>query len=88
MLKFRRDTQMIFPDPYASLNPKNENSWYYWLKVSIYMVWLLKRDRNQQVDELLKTVGLNSRIMHHVNPQRNFSGRPTSRIGIVKSNYS
>ncbi|MGB3161439.1 ABC transporter ATP-binding protein [Carnobacterium sp.] len=83
MLQFRRDMQMIFQDPYASLNPKMKIRDIIAEGIDIHGLASSKEDRNQQVDELLKTVGLNpdhaSRYPHE------FSGGQRQRIGIARA---
>ena len=83
MLKFRRDMQMIFQDPYASLNPKMKIRDIIAEGIDIHNLASSKEDRNQQVDDLLKTVGLNpdhaSRYPHE------FSGGQRQRIGIARA---
>ncbi|SEK28439.1 oligopeptide transport system ATP-binding protein [Carnobacterium iners] len=83
MLKFRRDMQMIFQDPYASLNPKMKIRDIIAEGIDIHGLASSKEDRNQQVDDLLKTVGLNpdhaSRYPHE------FSGGQRQRIGIARA---
>lgn len=83
MLKFRRDMQMIFQDPYASLNPKMKIRDIIAEGIDIHSLASSKEDRNQQVDDLLKTVGLNpdhaSRYPHE------FSGGQRQRIGIARA---
>lgn len=83
MLSFRRDMQMIFQDPYASLNPKMKIRDIIAEGIDIHGLATSTEDRNQQVDELLKTVGLNpdhaSRYPHE------FSGGQRQRIGIARA---
>lgn len=83
MLKFRRDMQMIFQDPYASLNPKMKVRDIIAEGIDIHKLASSTEDRNQQVDDLLKTVGLNpdhaSRYPHE------FSGGQRQRIGIARA---
>jgi oligopeptide transport system ATP-binding protein len=83
MLKFRRDMQMIFQDPYASLNPKMKIRDIIAEGIDIHGLATSKEDRNQQVDDLLETVGLNpdhaSRYPHE------FSGGQRQRIGIARA---
>lgn len=59
MLQFRREMQMIYQDPYASLNPKMKVRDIIAEGIDIHGLAASTADRNNQVDELLKTVGLN-----------------------------
>ncbi|AGY81336.1 ABC transporter ATP-binding protein [Carnobacterium inhibens] len=83
MLKFRREMQMIFQDPYASLNPKMKVRDIIAEGIDIHGLASSTEDRNNQVDALLKTVGLNpdhaSRYPHE------FSGGQRQRIGIARA---
>jgi len=78
---YRRQMQMIFQDPYASLNPRMSVGSI----VSEPMVihGLQKGRRKERVRELLETVGLNpyfaSRYPHE------FSGGQRQRIGIARA---
>lgn len=82
-LKFRRDAQMIFQDPYASLNPRMTVEDIIAEGLDIHGLVKNKEQRRQRVEELLETVGLNknhaSRFPHE------FSGGQRQRIGIARA---
>ena len=82
-LKFRRDAQMIFQDPYASLNPRMTVEDIIAEGLDIHHLVKSKEERRQRVEELLETVGLNknhaSRFPHE------FSGGQRQRIGIARA---
>ncbi|MGQ5709691.1 ABC transporter ATP-binding protein [Lactobacillus sp. PSON] len=82
-LKFRRDAQMIFQDPYASLNPRMTVEDIIAEGLDIHGLVKTKEERRQRVEELLETVGLNknhaSRFPHE------FSGGQRQRIGIARA---
>ncbi|KRL90464.1 ABC transporter ATP-binding protein [Lactobacillus kalixensis] len=82
-LKFRRDAQMIFQDPYASLNPRMTVEDIIAEGLDIHNLVNSKEERRQRVEELLETVGLNkshaSRFPHE------FSGGQRQRIGIARA---
>ncbi len=67
-LKFRRDAQMIFQDPYASLNPRMTVEDIIAEGLDIHNLVKNKEERRERVEELLETVGLNknhaSRFTH------------------------
>lgn len=83
MLSFRRDMQMIFQDPYASLNPKMKVRDLIAEGIDIHGLAESPADRNKQVDELLKTVGLNPD--HSTRYPHEFSGGQRQRIGIARA---
>jgi oligopeptide transport system ATP-binding protein len=80
--RMRRHMQMIFQDPYASLNPRmtvgqivSEPLETFGLKRG--------RERAERVGELLETVGLSAR--HTKRYPREFSGGQRQRIGIARA---
>ena len=82
MLPLRHEMQMVFQDPYASLNPRMS-------VIDIVTDPLLEhkiitRDEKQQkATELLETVGLDPRYMNRF--PHEFSGGQRQRIGIARS---
>ena len=83
MLSFRRDMQMIFQDPYESLNPKMKVRDLIAEGIDIHGLAQSTADRNKQFDELLKTVGLNPD--HSTRYPHEFSGGQRQRIGIARA---
>jgi oligopeptide transport system ATP-binding protein len=81
--KFNRKMQMIFQDPYASLNPRMTVADIIAEGIDIHGLATSKEDRMQQVYDLLKTVGLNK---EHANRYpHEFSGGQRQRIGIARA---
>lgn len=82
-MRFRRDAQMIFQDPYASLNPRMTVEDIIAEGLDIHKEVKNKADRKKRVYELLDLVGLNkehaSRFPHE------FSGGQRQRIGIARA---
>lgn len=82
-LKFHRDAQMIFQDPYASLNPRMTVEDIIAEGLDIHQQIKNKVDRKKRVIELLNLVGLSkehaSRFPHE------FSGGQRQRIGIARA---
>lgn len=82
-MQFRRDAQMIFQDPYASLNPRMTVEDIIAEGLDIHKEVKNKADRKKRVYELLDLVGLNkehaSRFPHE------FSGGQRQRIGIARA---
>lgn len=83
MQEIRKDFQMIFQDPYASLNPRMTVEDIIAEPLDIHKACKSKEERHNRVIELLKLVGLNeehaSRFPHE------FSGGQRQRIGIARA---
>jgi oligopeptide transport system ATP-binding protein len=81
--KFNRKMQMIFQDPYASLNPRMTVSDIIAEGIDIHGLAKTKEERMTQVYDLLQTVGLNK---EHANRYpHEFSGGQRQRIGIARA---
>ncbi|WJP98420.1 ABC transporter ATP-binding protein [Macrococcus bovicus] len=83
LLHFNRRMQMIFQDPYASLNPRLKVMDIIAEGIDIHKLAKSKEDRANRVYELLETVGLNK---EHANRYpHEFSGGQRQRIGIARA---
>ncbi len=81
--KFNQKMQMIFQDPYASLNPRMTVSDIIAEGIDIHGLSTSKKARMDKVVELLETVGLNK---EHANRYpHEFSGGQRQRIGIARA---
>ncbi|WP_313537571.1 ABC transporter ATP-binding protein [Enterococcus sp.] len=80
---FRREVQMVFQDPYASLNPRMKVRDIIAEGIDINGLAKNETERNQRVDDLLKTVGLNP--SHGTRYPHEFSGGQRQRIGIARA---
>ncbi|MCF6409202.1 ABC transporter ATP-binding protein [Pseudalkalibacillus salsuginis] len=81
--EFNRKMQMIFQDPYASLNPRMTVKDIIAEGIDIHGLAKTKEERLQRVHELLETVGLNK---EHANRYpHEFSGGQRQRIGIARA---
>ncbi|WNS74715.1 ABC transporter ATP-binding protein [Bacillus sp. DTU_2020_1000418_1_SI_GHA_SEK_038] len=79
----KRKIQMIFQDPYSSLNPRQTVADIIAEGMDIHGLALSKKERIEKVYELLETVGLNR---EHANRYpHEFSGGQRQRIGIARA---
>ncbi len=82
MQKLRRDMQVIFQDPYASLNPRMRVRDIVGESLKIHGIGT-KQERKTRVYELLETVGLSAE--HADRYPHEFSGGQRQRIGIARA---
>lgn len=81
--KFNRQMQMIFQDPYASLNPRMTAGEIIGEAFDIHGLYKDKKVRRAKIQELLEAVGLNK---EHANRYAHeFSGGQRQRIGIARA---
>lgn len=83
MSAFRRDMQMIFQDPYASLNGRMKVRDIIAEGIDINDLAKSETERNERVNELLRTVGLNPN--HGTRYPHEFSGGQRQRIGVARA---
>jgi len=87
LIKARKDMQMVFQDPYDSLNPRMTVSQIISEPLEIYntrgILKMSKKDIEDRVEELMETVGL-SRFFKNRYPHE-FSGGQKQRIGIARA---
>lgn len=81
--RFRQDVQMIYQDPYASLNPRMKVRDIIAEGIDIHGLAKNEAERNRRVDELLKLVGLDP--SHGTRYPHEFSGGQRQRIGIARA---
>ncbi|WP_375430421.1 ABC transporter ATP-binding protein [uncultured Friedmanniella sp.] len=82
MRRLRRDIQIVFQDPYTSLNPRKTVGDIIGEPFEIHPDAIPKGDRRRRVQELLDLVGLNPEHIHRYPHQ--FSGGQRQRIGIAR----
>ncbi|WP_433940472.1 ABC transporter ATP-binding protein [Paenibacillus lautus] len=82
MRPLRKDMQMVFQDPYASLNPRMKVKELVAEPLLIHTK-LSSKERDKLACELLETVGLNS--FHAERFAHEFSGGQRQRIGIARA---
>ena len=83
MIALRRDMQIIFQDPYASLNPRMTVGAIIGEALQIHGLAKTAREREERVVELLETVGLNADHLRRF--PHEFSGGQRQRIGIARA---
>jgi oligopeptide transport system ATP-binding protein len=83
MTALRRDMQIIFQDPFASLNPRMTVGAIIGEALTIHGLAKTAREREERVAELLETVGLNAGQMRRF--PHEFSGGQRQRIGIARA---
>src|SRR6478736_1038445 len=79
---FRRDAQIIFQDPYASLNPRMTVSQILTEPLALHDL-VPPADRRARVEELLRLVGLEPRFARRY--PHEFSGGQRQRIAIARA---
>jgi oligopeptide transport system ATP-binding protein len=79
----RKEMQIIFQDPYASLNPRMTVGSIVGEALVIHKLAATKREREERVVKILETVGLSADHLRRY--PHEFSGGQRQRIGIARS---
>ncbi|TMW71847.1 ABC transporter ATP-binding protein [Alteribacter natronophilus] len=82
MRKMRRDMQIIFQDPYASLNPRHKIEKILGEPLLVHGIGS-KKERREKVERILEIVGLPGEAAQRYPHQ--FSGGQRQRIGIARA---
>lgn len=82
-IAFYRRMQMIFQDPYASLNPRSTVKEVIAEPMEVHGLFQSKKERQERVYQLLEEVGLNRD--HADRYPHEFSGGQRQRIGIARA---
>ncbi len=81
--KYRRQMQMIFQDPYSSLNPRMTIGDIVGEPIDIHKLACSKQERLERIQNLMELVGLSP---EHINRfPHEFSGGQRQRIGIARA---
>lgn len=83
LMAVRRKAQMIFQDPYASLNPRWTVSAIVGEPLRVHKLYKTQKERTERVKELMGLVGLSSRLVNRF--PHEFSGGQRQRIGIARA---
>ncbi len=83
LIAFRRDAQMIFQDPYSSLNPRKTVGSIIGEPFVIHKLMTGDGERRRAVQDLMDTVGLNPE--HFNRYPHEFSGGQRQRIGVARA---
>lgn len=83
-IKFlRQNAQMVFQDPYSSLNPRMTVGDIVGEPLDVMKIYKTKKERDERVNELMEIVGLSSE--HATRYAHEFSGGQRQRIGIARA---
>jgi len=83
MKKFRKEIQIIFQDPYSSLNPKMTIGNAIIEPMKVHKLYKNSKERKQKAIEILEQVGLSKE--HFDRYPHQFSGGQRQRIGIART---
>ncbi|WP_333647781.1 ABC transporter ATP-binding protein [Lacrimispora sp.] len=83
MLPYRRKMQIVFQDPYASLDPRMTVGDIVGEAIDIHHLAANKKERQEKIISVLSTVGLNSE--HSNRYPHEFSGGQRQRVGIARA---
>ncbi|MEX0724756.1 MAG: ABC transporter ATP-binding protein [Planctomycetaceae bacterium] len=81
--KFRRKMQIIFQDPYNSLNPRLTVEAMLTEAMSVHRLGTSRRDRQERAAHLLEEVGL--KVEHLRRYPHEFSGGQRQRLGVARA---
>ena len=83
MLPYRKKMQMVFQDPYSSLNPRMTVEDIIGEPLDVHKLYSNKAERREKILHLMELVGLNSD--HARRYAHEFSGGQRQRIGIARA---
>lgn len=83
MKEYRKKMQIVFQDPYASLDPRKTVSDIIGEAMDLQKLCKSKEERKEKILELMKLVGLNAEFYNRF--PHEFSGGQRQRIGIARA---
>ncbi len=83
MIHHRRNMQMVFQDPYSSLNPRMTVEDIIGEPLDVHKLYHNKKERREKILDLMELVGLNAE--HATRYAHEFSGGQRQRIGIARA---
>ncbi len=83
MHPYRKQMQMVFQDPYSSLNPRMTVEDIIGEPLDVHKLYSNRKERHDMIMELMETVGLNAE--HASRYAHEFSGGQRQRIGIARA---
>lgn len=83
MMPYRRQMQMVFQDPYSSLNPRMTVEDIIGEPLDVHKLYSNKAERREKILDLMELVGLNAE--HAARYAHEFSGGQRQRIGIARA---
>lgn len=83
MKPYRKQMQMVFQDPYSSLNPRMTVEDIIGEPLDVHKLYSNRKERHEKIMELMETVGLNAE--HATRYAHEFSGGQRQRIGIARA---
>lgn len=83
MLPYRKKMQMVFQDPYSSLDPRMTVEDIVGEPLDTHHLYKTRAERREKILKLLETVGLNAE--HAMRYAHEFSGGQRQRIGIARA---
>ncbi|MGN0629137.1 MAG: ABC transporter ATP-binding protein [Oscillospiraceae bacterium] len=79
----RKEMQMVFQDPYSSLDPRSTAEDIIGEPLDVYHLYSNRKERREKILELMEYVGLNAE--HATRYAHEFSGGQRQRIGIARA---
>ena len=83
MLPYRKEMQMVFQDPYSSLDPRMTVEDIIGEPLDVHKLYSNKKERREKILEIMELVGLNAE--HAMRYAHEFSGGQRQRIGIARA---